>query len=230
MNWAVVMVAAAGLIFSGILAHGAATYSDRRARNVKYAERSHKVVEQIVEVQRSHPEIVKTKRMDRFPFFYVIHVCVFGYTMCVIAGAKLTSNVVALGDQARYTMASCFLVGSVLVLTGVVLGLRVGPLTIKPSVADHATASVLGDDIVLPYRLEMAGMGAMVVSSGIYSWTSFGSTTGSLGGWLTGGIALACALTTTSFYRAVEVFQRWDNTLITEAQARLEAGDGCASD
>lgn len=141
----------------------------------------------------------------------------------------LTSNIMSLGQEARYTMASCFLVGSILVLTGVAMGLKVGRRVIAPSVRGHPTYSILGDDIVLPYRLEMAGMGAMMVSAGIYSFTSFHSTSASLGGWLTGAIAVGCALTIPRHYRAVEDFQRWDYVLISEAQARIgEAGEGHA--
>jgi hypothetical protein len=175
-------------------------------------------------VKLTHPEIVKISRLDRHPWFVGPHVCILGYSICVFSGARLTSNVTVLGDSARYTMATCFLVGSVIVLSGALLGAHVGRWVIAREVSEHLTAQWLGDDIVLPYRVEIAGMSAMAVSSGIYSWTSFQSTAGSLGGWLTGGIAVLCGLSVISFYRAVTVFQRWDHTLISEAEARLEAG------
>lgn len=224
--WANIMVAVAIAIFLAILAFMARTWSPCLARNVKYAERAALSLHDFKHVQQSHPEIVKVARQDRYPFFVLIHLMVTGYVLSILTGAPLTSNVASLGDEARYTMASCFLVGSALVLAGVVSGGQVGGRTIMPSVADHPTASVLGDDIVFPYRIEMAGMSAMMVSSGIYSWTSFNTTTGSLGGWLTGGIAVACALTIDQFYRSVEAFQKWDHILISEAKARIDkAGD-----
>lgn len=228
--WANVMAGFAVAVTLFILALGAYTFRPHRARNVKYAEREMAIIEHVVEVRRLHPEIVKVSRLDRHPWFIVPHICVLAYSLSVFSGAKLTSNVMALGDEARYTMATCFLVGSAIVLTGVALGARVGRWVVARDVSEHVTATWLGDDIVLPYRLEMGGMGAMAVSSGIYSWTSFQSTTGSLGGWLTLGIALLSGLSVIPFYRAVEVFQRWDTTLIMEATARLEAGDDGSAD
>jgi hypothetical protein len=228
--WANVMAGVAIGIFLAILALGAYTFKPHRARNVKYAEQEMAISEHVIEVRNLHPEIVKVSRLDRHPWFIGAHLCVLGYSLCVFGGAKLTSNVLALGDVARYTMATCFFVGSVLVLTGVALGSRLGPWRIARRVRYHATASVLGDDIVLPYRIEMGGMSAMAVSSGIYAWTSFQSTAGSLGGWLTLGIAVLCVLSVISFYRAAEVFQRGDTTLIREAEARLEAGDAAHAD
>lgn len=224
--WANVMAGVAIGIFLAIIAVGVIAFKPHRARNVKYAEQEMAIIEHVVEVRRLHPEIVKVARLDRHPWFIGPHICVFAYSLCVFSGAPLTSNVLTLGDEARYTMATCFLVGSAIVLTGVALGARVGRWTVARDVSEHLTAKWLGDDIVLPYRLEMAGMGAMMVSSSIYAWTSFQSTTGSLGGWLTLCIAVLCGLSVISFYRAVKVFQRWDTTLISEAEARLEAGDG----
>lgn len=221
--WANIMAGFAVAVSVTILGWFAYMFRPNRARNVKYAERV-LTTEHFVRVQRSHPEIVKVARLDRHPWFYVVHICILGYTISVLSGARLTSNVLTLGDEARYTMATCFLVGSTLVLIGVVLGLKVGPWRLGQGTHNHATASVLGDDIALPYRLEMAGMFAIAVSSGIYSWTSFQFTTGSFGGWLSLGVALLCTSSISIWYRAVAAFQQWDHTLITEAMARLEAG------
>lgn len=225
--WANVMVGFSILVFVAILFGGWYTFKPHRARNVKYAEVVYQssVVERVAEVKLAHPEIVKISRLDRHLWFIGPHMCVFAYAVCVFFGARLTSNVTALGNTPRYTMAVCFLVGSALVLTGVALGARVGPWTVKRDVVEHVTAKWLGDDVVLPYRIEMAGLSAMAVSSSIYAWTSFQSTAGSLGGWLTLGIAVLCGLSVVSFYRALEVFQKWDTTLISEAEARLKAGD-----
>lgn len=221
--WVVVMATVAVMGLVVIPAGMAVLFRPQRARNVKHYEIE--MLEHVVEVRRYHPEIVKVPRLDRHPAFITPHVCVLGYSICVFSGAQLTSNVLTLGDQARYTMATCFLVGSILVLTGSALGLRVGSKHVGVGIHDHLTASILGDDVVLPYRLAMAGMGAMVVSSTIYAWTSFQSTTGSLGGWLTGGMAAWCLTCIVTFSKALSVFRRQDALLISEAQARIEADD-----
>lgn len=224
--WANVMIGFAVLVFLGILVHGRRTFNPQRARNVKYAEHHPDLVPYVVKVQKYHPEIVKTSRLDRSWHFVVLHACVLGYSISVFCGAQLTSNVLAIGDQARYTMATCFFVGSILVLIGSSLGLTVRRYTVAEQVSTHATASVLGDDIVFPYRLSMAGMGAMIVSSSIYFYTSFGNTFGSLGGWLTLAITTASIGSIVTFYRAVTTFERWDRILISEARARIaDRGD-----
>lgn len=219
------MASAAITIFVAILIAGRIIYRPHRALNTIRAEREIAVVEHVIEARLAHPEIVKITRVDRHPFYVLVHIGVFCYAVCVFGGAALTSNVSALGAQTRFTMAICFAVGSFLVLTGATLGMRVGKWRVVHGVHEHLTSSVLGDDIVLPYRLAMAGMGAMAVSLSIYSSTSFKSTTGSLGGWLTGVLAIACAITIPWFYRRVRQFERWDATLISDALTRLELGD-----
>jgi hypothetical protein len=223
-------VAAIAITVIVVLTWGTAGFSSNRARNVKYAERVKIIQEQdVAEIHLAHPEIVKHTRLDRHIWFLVPHLCVLFYTFCILSGAELTSNVIALGDSARYTMATGFLVGVLLVLCGAAMGSKIFGWTVKFDVSDHITAKWLGDDIVLPYRIEMAGMGAMSVSSSLYSFTSFGSTSGSLGGWLTGGIAVASILSIMQWSNAIGLFQKWDHTLISEAEARLEeAGDGDA--
>jgi hypothetical protein len=224
--WANVGIGA--VILGGIivLSHGVRNFRPQLARNVKYAEQTMFVDEKKVDAVRlAHPEIVKVVRLDRHPWFVVPHVMVLGYSISVFLGAKLTSNVLILGDQARYTMATCFFVSSLLVLTGATLGSRVGKWTVKRDVAEHLTAKWLGDDIVLPYRIEMAGMSAGIVSSTIYFATSFTNTAGSLGGWLTMGISILCAMSIPQWNRAVRVFELWDYTLVTEARGRLEDTD-----
>lgn len=224
--WAFIMAGFSVAIFLSIMVFMARTYSPNLARNVKYAERAAVTHYELAQIQLRHPEIVKVARQDRYPLYWLLHLGAIGYVSAVLSGSPLTSNVLSLGSSARYTMATCFLVGSTLVLIGVAMGLKVGRRTIAPRICDHPTYSVLGDDIVLPYRLEMAGMGAMMVSSGIYSWTSFHSTSASLGGWLTLVITIGCAMTIPIFYRAVKDFEKWDNVLITEAQSRIEGAGG----
>lgn len=221
-----VTIAALGLV--AIPIWGWYEFSPKRALHVRLDEQRHVVVERIVEARLLHPEIVKIARIDRHPFFLLPHVAVLCYAVCVFSGAALTSNVSALGESTRLTMSTCFLVGSSLVLIGSALGMNVFGRCLRPATCEHLTSAVLGADITLPYRLEMAGMGATAISLMIYSTTSFKSTTGSLGGWLTGGLAIACVLTIPWFYRRVSQFEKWDATLISEAKARLLNGDACA--
>lgn len=227
MNWAIVMVGFVLLVPVALLIHGAVHFRPRLARNVKYAESiTDRVVQQHVAlVSIGHPEYAKTYRWDHHPFYVTPAIGVWCYAACVFGGAPLTSNVVAMGHTARYAMATCFLVGSTLILIGALMGTRIGRWIFMPKVRDHLTSEVLGDDVSLPYSLAMVGLGATMVSALIYSSTSFKSTTGSLGGWLTGALALACIITAPLLNLLRKRFEGNDSRLITEALARLNGGD-----
>lgn len=229
--WSLMLLAVAVTFLIVIPAWGALKFSTHRARNVKYAEAVADVVvqKQVALVSVGHPEYSKDHRIDRHWFYVLAHIGVFGYAVCMMAGAPPTSNVAALGANTRYTMATCFLVGAAMVLVGASLGLRVGRRRIMASVHDHLTSEVLGDDISLPYKVAIAGLFAVTVSSTIYATTSFHSTTGSLGGWLTGSLAVACVLTGLLLHSRIRRFERNDATLIAAAVARLER-DGNADE
>lgn len=222
--WALILAGLAIVFLVVIPVWGAVKFKPHRARYVKYAEAATAVVieKHVADVRLLHPEIVSTGRIDRHWFYVLPHIGVFAYAICVFTGAQLTSNVTALGSQTRYTMATCFLVGSVLVLAGATLGARVGRRRIVPSIHDHITAEVLGDDITLPYWLACAGLFATSVAAAIYSWTSFGSTTGSLGGWLTGTMAFACWGTIAGLVSRNQAFATHNALLISEAIAQIE--------
>jgi hypothetical protein len=85
--------------------------------------------------------------------------------------------------------------------------------------APHAAA--LGDDIRLPYTFAVIAMCAMGLSTGIYASTSFGSTWGSLGGWLTGCIAGACAVMGVVFYRRTRQYSRTLKVVVDQAVANV---------
>ena len=219
--WVIGLLVMAALIGGPTL--GVITFDRRRAEHVKHAEirDSTRVEHHVVEARLAHPEIVRVSRIDRNPWYLLIHVGVFCYAVCIFTGAKLTSNVMSLGGGPRFTMGLCFLVGSTLVITSALLGTHVGWFRIMPSVFDHPTADVLGDDVVLPYRIGMAGMGATATSSFIYSVTSFQSTTGSLGGWLTGMVCAACIVSIPWFFHRTTLFNRHNGVLIADAKVRL---------
>lgn len=203
---------------------GVVLFRPQRARRVKYAEsQSENVVRQhITELAVIHPEIVKWQRIDRHPYFIAPHIGVFGYACCLFLGATVTSNVAEMSVVTRYTMGVCFIIGSTLVLTASTLGVQVGRWTIAPRVRHHATAPLLGDDISLPYRLACAGLFAVCVSMAIYSWNSFQSTTGSLGGWLTGLLAIFAVVTAPMLFRRIREFERNEAMLLAEVRTRIE--------
>lgn len=223
--WSGLFATAAVLLLFGGPVVAVGLFRPQRARAVKHAELESEVVVQrhVTELAIYHPEIRKQPRVDRHPFYLAPPLAVLAYAVCLFAGAPLTSNVAAMSMLMRHTMAACFVIGAALMLTGAALGVRfAGRWTIAPRVRHHATAPMLGDDVSLPYRLGSAGMFALAISMGIYSLTSFQSTTGSLGGWLTGLLAIAAALTILWLFTRTRDFERNEATLLAEVQARIE--------
>lgn len=222
--WALTLAFLAFVMLVVIPLVGALRFHPREARNVKYAERlSDGAIQQhVIAVAPAHPEIVRASRLDRHPFYTLPHMAIFAYAICVFRGADVTSNVQALSEGTRTTMAACFMLGSVMVLTASAMGMGVGWHRFAPRVHEHPTMDVLGDNIVLPYRIGMAGLFTTAVAAGIYAATSFQSTTGSLGGWLTASLAAACALTVALLWRRTITFDREDSILVREALARME--------
>lgn len=222
--WVTVMATVAVMFLIVIPLAGIVAFRPQRARNLKHAERTteHIVLEDIVELAVRHPEIVKQNRFDRHPFYVAPHVGVFAYAVCVFSGASVTNNVAALSALTRVTMASCFIVGATFVLAGSLMGVRVGKWTFRRRVRDHPTAPLLGDDITVPYWLGMAGLLCVSMSMGIYSSTSFHTTTGSLCGWLTATLAGASAAGIVHLYQLVREFERHETVLVAEVMAHLE--------
>ncbi|MGA5467191.1 hypothetical protein [Mycobacterium sp. NPDC050041] len=225
-TWAIGLAAVAAIFLVAIPIWGVVKFNPHHARSVKLAEvADNKVVQKHVAlVSVGHPEFARTHRIDRHFWYLLPAAGVWCYAWCVLGGAPLTSNVASLSVSTRYTMAGCFLVGASMMLIGALLGAEIGRWRVMRSVHDHMTCEVLGDDIVFPYWVGIAGMGTTMVSLSIYSWTSFRSTTGSLGGWLTAALALACFITIPWFFTRLRKFERDDADLIARAKARLEAG------
>jgi hypothetical protein len=221
--WVAVMATFAVTFLVVIPIVGVIAFRPQRARNLRQAERQTEkvVLQNIVELAVAHPEIVKQKRFDRHPFYVAPHVGVFAYAVCVFSGATVTNNVAALSSLTRATMATCFIVGAMFVLAGCLLGTRVGRWRIGRRVVDHPTAPLLGDDVTLPYWLGMAGLLCVTVSMAIYSSTSFNTTTGSLGGWLTATLAGASAAGIIHLYLLVKEFERNEAVLVSEVMAHI---------
>lgn len=223
--WAALLAALAVVLLVICPIAGVILFHPRRALAVKEAEANTDIVVQhITELAVIHPEIIKLPRVDRHPFFLAPHVGVFAYACCLFAGATVTSNVAAMPAATRYTMATCFLIGSALVLVGSLMGVQVGRWTLGSRVRRHVTAPLLGDDISLPYWLDCAGLFAVGISMAIYSSTSFKSTTGSLGGWLTAALAIAAICVVPTLYARIREFERNEAVLLAEVQARIGRG------
>lgn len=215
-------LAVAILILVTCVGIGLFGFTPERAAAIRDGETHTAVI--IEEVRRIHvapPDRFRRGRIDRHPFYLAPHFAALGYSVSVLAGAPVTSNLAALSPQTKFTMAVCFLIGSTLVLLGAVMGLHVWKWDIVPGVSEHIAASRVGDDVRLPYTFGGIGMFSIGVSTGIYASTSFGSTFGSLGGWLTGSIAVACAFMAAVFYRRVRQYSRTLKVIVDEAVANV---------
>lgn len=214
----------APVILIGSIAVGVFGFNPAKAQAIRRAEADTNgvVIEEVRHIVVGKPERFRRGRVDRHPAYLGPLVAVWGYAWCVFGGALLTSNVVAMGEAERMAMAVCFLVGSTLALTGAAMGLEVRGHVFLRGVKDNLTSSKLGDDIQLPYTFGMAGMVALAVSFGIYAWTSFHSTIGSLGGWLTGLAAITCGVMLGVYYFRMRQYARVSPRLISQAVARIE--------
>lgn len=216
-----------------LISYGLLRYNADHARGIKQVELlDDHFVRHIAAIRMVHPEIVRVARIDRHPFYLLVAVAMFCYSMCVFGGAKLTSNVSVLEPATRYTMATCFTLGSTMMLVSSAMGVKIGKRYFMRRIADHPTCNILGDNIVVPYILGRAGLATIAIASEIYSATSFTNTTGSLGGWLTFAVAVASATCIAMMWQRTRSFEREDETLLSEAIKRRAQADGqaCADD
>lgn len=211
-------LALGGVVLVASIAIGLFGFNPEAAQAIRDAEADAPVV--VEEVRRVHvarPDRFRRGRLDRHPFYLGIHIAAFCYSICIFAGAEITSNLATLSPQTRFTMAACFLIGSTLVLSGATMGARVRKWTIVPGVRDNIASARLGDDIRLPYMFAAIGMFSMGISMGMYASTSFRSTTGSLGGWMTGVLSAACAVMLVVFYRRIRQYSRTRTVVVDQA-------------
>lgn len=216
------------LVLVGSVAYGVLGYNPDDAHAIRRAEddRGPMVYEEVRRIHIRAPERFDHDRIDRHPAWLALMLAGHGYAISILAGAEVTNNVRALDPSARTIMAGCFLIGSFLCLVGAAMGVRFWRWRFKPAVHDNMTSAMLSDDIRLPYTLGGCGAAVMGVSTGIYSTTSFQTTLGSLGGWMTAWFALACTVMVREFYRRVRRYDRARNTIIDQAIARIEHDDG----
>lgn len=197
-------------------------YSPEKAKAILEAEDSPVVIEEIRSIRVRRPERFRHDRLDRHPTYIGLHLATQGYGWSVISGAQVTSNLVSLSPATKFAMAACFLVGSTLVLTGAAMGARVWGWTFLDGTRDNIASSMLGDDIRLPYSFGAVGMFSIAISMGIYGSTSFTSTSGSLGGWMTSAFSMTSVVLLAQFVARIRVYSRARTLLIAEAVARLE--------
>lgn len=210
------------VVLVGCIAFGVFGFKPERAQAIRDVEADEAVViEEVRLIQVSTPDRFRRGRVDRHPFYLAPAVAAFGYSVCILSGAPVTSNLASLDPKTKFTMAACFLVGSTLTLVGAAMGAEILRWSIVGGVRDHLAAALLGDDVRLPYTFGGIGMFSMGVSTGIYSTTSFSATFGSLGGWLTGSISVACMVMMVAFYRRTRQYSRTLRVVVDEAVANV---------
>lgn len=217
------------ILFSSLMI-GLFGYSPEKARAIRNAEDHQIVLEEVRTIHIARPERFRHERLDRHPSYLSLHIAMWGYSWCVFAGQAVTSNVNALSPQTRTTMAISFLVGSSLVLFGSLMGARIGRWRVLRGIHDNITAPRLADDVRLPYALACAGLFSMMIGTGIYAWTSFQSTWGSVGGWITGTACIASAWLIGQFLSRIRRYSMARDLLINQAVSRLERRGGHVGD
>lgn len=215
----------APIILVACIGIGVFGFSPEKAQNIRAAEARMPIA--MEEVRRIHirsPDRFRHDRLDRHPFYICLHVAVFCYAICIFAGAPITSNLATLNHQTKMTMASCFIIGSALVLSGSAMGIRIGRWTLLDSIRDNMTSPMLADDIRLPYLFGCAGAFGTGTSMAIYASTSFRSTWGSLGGWMTALAAVACVWLFAQLFLRIRRYGRARTALIDRAVAQIVVG------
>lgn len=209
------------------IAIGLFGFSPGRAQAIRDAEAAGPmVIEEVRRVHITRADRFRRGRIDRHPSYLAPVLAAFCYSICILSGADVTSNVASLSDQTRFTMSIAFLVGSTLVFAGAAMGLHFMQWDIFGGVRDNIASSRLGDDIRLPYTFACIGMVSMSASFGLYATTSFKSTTGSLGGWMTAILSATCGLMLLVFYSRIRQYSRTRSIVIEEAVANvIQRGD-----
>lgn len=223
----VIALAIGMLVLASSVAYGILGYNPDDAHAIRQAEADQQqfIVEEVRRIHVRAPERFRHDRLDRHFAWLALMFAAQGYSVCVLAGAEITSNVRILDAMTRTIMAGSFLVGSFLCLVGASMGARFWRWRLAPDVHDNLTSPMLADDIRLPYTLGGVGAAVMAVSTGTYSTTSFHSTVGSLGGWMTGCFSFACLGMIAAFYTRVKRYERARELVINRAVAQIESND-----
>jgi hypothetical protein len=212
------------VILVGSVAIGIFGFSPEKAQAIRSAEDNFPtVIEEIRAIHIAKPERFRHERLDRHPAYLSLHFAVLAYAVCTLCGATPTSNIAALSVPARMIMATCFLIGSTLVLLGALMGARFGEtFTILKGIHDNITSARLGNDVRLPYTFSCSGLMSIAVAMAIYASTSFNSTLGSLGGWMTGCSVIMCVVLICMFVDRIRRYSRTRALLIGQAITRIE--------
>lgn len=222
------------LVALAFIAVGIFGYTPEKMQTIRQGEAEDQdspVVEEVRAIVIGRPERFRHDRLDRHYTYLGLHVGAWCYAWCVFAGAPVTSNVQAIGKTQLFLMAACFLVGSSMALTGALMGAHIGRFAFLRGISDNVTSARLSDDIRMPYTFGAVGMACMISSCGIYASTSFDSTTGSLGGWLTlcaGAVASVCLLF--EFIRRIRIYVFASKRIINNAVANIVKRGGSYDD
>lgn len=206
------------------IAIGVFGYRPEKMQAIRAAEAQEAQPVVVEEVRAIHVPVIEKfshYRLDRHPTYIGLHVAAWCYAWCIFAGAPITSNLTELNIQTRLSMAACFLVGSSLALSGAMMGMKVGPWYFLRGISDNIASARLSDDIRLPYTFACVAMVMMAISFSIYASTSFRSTAGSLGGWITLCMAGTSAILLGVFYRRIRIYVLVRSRVINEAVANI---------
>jgi hypothetical protein len=181
---------------------------------------------QIEQVVIYHPEIIRRHRLDRHQSYVWIHVGLWLYGCGVLLSPSPSSNLAGLSWSTQQALGLCVLVGSTLALVGLSLGAPVWRWRIAGAVSRNVMSPMLGDDIRLPYTLGCTGLFSIFVSMGFYDWTIVSTSPdkllGTLGGGISGAIALMCITLAVEFIARIRAYMRAYDNLLTEARRRRE--------
>jgi hypothetical protein len=226
--WSVALIGVALLLLAGIPVFGLISFSRERAEAVRLAEeQSTAVVEQINHLRFRHPEIIKAPRLDRHDTYIWVNAALGLYGLVVMFVTVPYSNLGSQSLGTQQSLGGSLLLGSVLTLTGSLLGCRIGKWRIGGIISQNLVSQMLGDDVRVPYALAWCGLLSTAVSMGFYSYTVASSAGparlfNTLGGLVCICIGLSCLTLVPKFILGSRHYVRARAGLLEEALGRIE--------
>lgn len=232
MTWALPIVILTIFIFVVAPLIGLYTFSRQRAEHVRRTEDyADPIVHRVEHVRLALPEIVRITREDRHPAYLAVNAGLFIYGWVVIFVRVPYASAGAAADDHQYALGISLLIGTVLTLSGAVMGKRFGRWSIGPrKIADNVSSSTLGDDIRVPYVLGWWGLVSTLISIGFYAFTVT-TTVGperlvtSMGGLMALMTALMCVVMVPLFISRIRRYISQRASLIAEAKTIIAMQD-----
>lgn len=224
-----VILAVVALVAAPVLA--TVTFSRDRAESERQAE----IVEatpvvyerEMAKMRYRHPEIIKASRLDHHDSYLWINAGLWLVGLGVILTPASNSNVAALSLLIQHLLGLAMLVGSSTSLIGALLGVRIGPITVRPSIADNLFSDILGDDVRIPYIMAWFGLFSIAVSMWFYAVTTTlaakSRVLGTLGGGLSLAIGCMCVTLSIRFLIRLRRYSKARGDLMTELDERIDA-------